>query len=172
MSTVCYELDEASKDMLMEKFPPKYPDVKYDHITVCMGGLKAYAPEPAQKVEVVGIADDGNGIEALIVRINGSPLRDDGRPWHITGSLDKSKNAPAEFDVFAKPGKEKEKPYKPAASNGLLAQVLDENGLPKTPKNPNWKVTMLDKPLEIKTQPKVQYEIAELNKMKELGMSI
>ncbi len=170
MSTVCYEIDKESKAMLMEKFPPKYPEAKYDHITVCVGGLDAVPPEAAEKVEVVGIADDGNGIEVLIVNVNNFSTRKDGKPWHITASYDSSKLAPAAFDVYAKPGKEKEKPYRPATSNGFLAQVLDENGQPKVTDNPNWKVKMFDKPIEIITHPKVQYDVMELKKMQEMGM--
>ncbi|MBQ8750601.1 MAG: hypothetical protein IJZ30_03065 [Alphaproteobacteria bacterium] len=172
MSTVCYEIDKDSKAMLMEKFPPKYPEVKYDHVTICMGGLEAQTPEPAEKVEVVGIADDGNGIEALIVKVNDLAVRNDGKPWHITASYDTSKLAPAEFDVFAKPGKEKAKPYKPVTSNGFLAQVLDKDGQPKVTDNPNWKVKMFDKPIKIQTHPKVQYDVLELKKIQEMGMSI
>lgn len=37
MSTICYELDKDAKAMLIEKFPPKYPEVRYDHVTICMG---------------------------------------------------------------------------------------------------------------------------------------
>lgn len=172
MSTVCYEIDKDSKAMLMEKFPPKYPEAKYDHITICMGGLGAPLPEPAEKVEVVGIADDGNGLEALIVKVNDSATRKDGKVWHVTASYDPSKLAPAAFDVFAKPGKEKEKPYKPATSNGFLAQVLDKDGQPKATGNPNWTVKMFDKPIQIQTHPKVQYDVMELSKMKANGMSI
>ena len=68
MSTVCYEIDKESKAMLMEKFPPKYPEAKYDHITVCMGGLNAVPPESAEKIEVVGVADDGNGIIHSLIK--------------------------------------------------------------------------------------------------------
>lgn len=170
MSTVCYEIDKESKAMLMKMFPPKYPEEKYDHITVCMGGLYAIPPKPAKKVEVVGIADDGNGIEVLIVKINGSPTRNDGKSWHITASYDSSKLAPASFDVFAKPGKEKEKPYKPVTSNGFLTQILDKNGTPKATTNPNWKIKIFDKPIEIATHPKIQYDAMELKKMQEMGI--
>ena len=172
MSTVCYEIDKDSKAMLMEKFPPKYPVAKYDHITICMGGIDAQTPEPAEKIEVVGIADDGNGIETLIVNVNGCAIRKDGKAWHITASFNPSKNAPATFDVFAKPGKEKEKPYKPVTSNGFLTQVLDKDGQPKATDNPNWKVKMFDKPIQIQTHPKVQYDIMELKKLQEMGKSI
>ncbi len=172
MSTICYEIDKSSKAMLMEKFPPKYPEVKYDHITICMGGLEAQTPEPAEMVEVVGIADDGNGIEALIVKVNDCAVRKDGKVWHITASYDPSKLAPAEFDVFAKPGKAKTKPYKPVTSNGFLTQVLDKDGQPKATANPNWTVKMFDKPILIQTHPKVQYDVMELKKLQEMGISI
>lgn len=179
MSTICYKIDEASKAMLMEKFPKKYPDPTpkeaYDHVTISMGGIGAPLPEPAEKVEVVGIADDGNGIEALIVKVNDSATRKDGRVWHITASYDSSKLAPAAFDVFAKPGKEKEKNYKPVTSNGFLAQVLDKDGQPKATGNPNWTVKMFDKPIQIQTHPYVDYSKDEKTKMmmmKANGMSI
>ncbi|MCM1322660.1 MAG: hypothetical protein NC218_00565 [Acetobacter sp.] len=166
MSTICYELDTESKNKLMEIFPPKYPMVKYDHITISMGGIDAKLPEPAESVEVVGIADDGNGLEALIVRVNGMAVRPiDQKPWHITASFDPSKNAPAAFDIFAKSGLEKEKPYKPVTSNGLLANVLDDKGQPKNIDNPNWKVMMFDEPIQIKTHPKVQFSVMELSKL-------
>lgn len=172
MSTICYELDKESKAMLMAKFPPKYPDVRYDHVTIKMGGLGAKVPEPAQKVEVVGIADDGNGIEAFIVRVDGTPMRKDGRAWHITASFDSSKNAPAVFDIFSKPEEQTAKPYKPVTSNGFLAQVLDETGKPKAMNHPDWKVQVFDKPILVQTHPTVQYKTAELRKMKEMGMLI
>ena len=57
MSTICYEIDKVSKAMLMEKFSPKYPEAKYDHITICMGGLEAQTPEPAEMVEVVEVTE-------------------------------------------------------------------------------------------------------------------
>ena len=172
MSTICYELDKESKSMLMTKFPPKYPEVRYDHITIQMGGLGAKVPDPAQKVEVVGIANDGNGIEAFIVRVNGTPMRQDGRPWHITASFDSSKKAPASFDIFAESGHGEEKPYRPVTSNGFLSQVLDVNGNLKAINNPQWKVNMFDQPIQIQTHPTVQYKAAELKKMQELGISI
>ena len=171
MSTICYELDKDAKALLIEKFPPKYPEVRYDHVTICMGKIDAQTPEPAEKVEIVGIANDGNGIEAFIVNVNDGAIRQDGMAWHITASFDPSKNAPASFDVFAKPGNKTEKPYKPVTSNGFLAQVLDKNGQPKATNNPNWKVKMFDKPIQIKTHPKVQYSIMELKKLQEMGKS-
>lgn len=172
MSTICYELDAESKSKLMEMFPPKYPVAKYDHVTIAMGNIDSKQPEPAQSVEVVGIANDGNGIEVLIVHVDGAAVRPkDQKPWHITASFDPSKNAPAAFDVFAKPGKEKEKPYKPVTSNGFLANALDDKGLPKAVNNPNWTVTMFDKPIQIKTHPKVQFDAMELSKMHGNGLS-
>ncbi len=166
MSTICYELEEESKKELLEKFPPKYPVFKYDHVTIEMGGIDAKLPESAHSVEVVGIADDGHGLEALIVHVNGSALRPkDQKPWHITASFDPSKLAPAEFDVFAKPGQQKEKPYKPVTSNGFLAKVLDKEGCLQRIDNPNWKVKMFDKPIEIKTRPAVQLSPIELSKL-------
>ncbi len=172
MSTICYELDIGSKKELMKKFPPKYPVAKYDHITIAMGGIGAKQPDPAETVEVVGVADDGNGIEVLIVHVNGSAVRpQDQKPWHITASFDPSKNAPASFDVFAKPGREKEKPYKPVTANGFLMNVLDDKGQPKKVDNQNWKVTMFNEPIFITTHPKVQFDVMELNKINGMNLT-
>lgn len=39
-------------------------------------------------IEVVGYADDGRGLEALLVAVDGNTKREDGENYHITLSLD------------------------------------------------------------------------------------
>ena len=67
-----------------------YPDAIADHVT-----LKAHAegeplPDPVEGA-IVGHADDGDGLEAMVVTIDGKTGRPDGSVFHITWSLDKAK---------------------------------------------------------------------------------
>jgi hypothetical protein len=43
--------------------------------------------------EVVGAADDQAGVQALVVRLDGSTDRPDGSTWHITWSLGPGRRA-------------------------------------------------------------------------------
>lgn len=83
-------LDSKSRRELAKRFPPKYPELLGHHTTVKFGVPKdAPKPRPA-KVEVVGYADDGEGLEALVVAVDGKVNRPDGSLYHITWSLDRS----------------------------------------------------------------------------------
>ena len=166
MSYSCYKLDAESKENLMRLFPPKYPAVRYDHLTISMLTGKAPCPKPAESVEVVGVADDGNGIQALIAKVNGSIRRTDGSIWHITASFDPEKKAPAIFDTLSAPGAQTEKNYRPVTSNGFLKQVVDENNQIRSGINPAWSVRFFNEPIPVKTKPLIQLNRAELERMK------
>lgn len=57
-----------------------------DHVTLGRAGT---APEPwAVSAEIVGRSDDEDGVEALVVSIDGTTDRPDGSTYHITWSLD------------------------------------------------------------------------------------
>jgi len=89
-----YVLDQHSRDILLKKFPPKYPDVIGHHVTVEFGVSKdADAPEEAE-IKVIGYVNDPEGLEALVVVVNGNKTRSDGKIYHITWSLDREKFAP------------------------------------------------------------------------------
>lgn len=84
-------LNPESKRELIERFPPKYPEVVGHHTTVQFGVPKdTQAPDPAS-LQIVGYADDGEGLEALVVAVDGEVRRSDGSLYHITWSLDRSK---------------------------------------------------------------------------------
>ena len=89
---IAYELDRKSRQSLAAIFPPKYPEFIGHHITYKIG-VKAKDKMPAmpKSVEVIGYADDGESIEALVVAINGKTQRPDGKAYHITWSLDRNK---------------------------------------------------------------------------------
>ena len=154
MTTLCYRLDAESKKQLMEMFPPKYPAVRYDHVTIEMGHIHSPVPKPAKKVEVIGIADDGNGIEALIVKVDDTFCRPSFKP---------EKTAQAEFDI-SEP--KKEKLYRAVTSNGFLNQVIDSKGCLKKWNNPKWHVTLFERPLLIKTHPENQLRSCEIQALK------
>ena len=59
------------------------------NITHLFGVSKDTALPEVGTVEIVGYADDGKSIEALIVAIDGSTERPDGKTYHITWSLDR-----------------------------------------------------------------------------------
>jgi hypothetical protein len=54
--------------------------------------------------EIVGRADDGAGVEAMVVSINGTTDRPDGSTYHITWSLSPGRRAKESNDVIAKLG--------------------------------------------------------------------
>ena len=87
---IAFELDEQSRNILLKTFPPKYPEVIGHHITHQFGvpeGTKL--PSDVKDVKVIGYADDGTSLEALVVDVNGSTQRPDGGTYHITWSLDR-----------------------------------------------------------------------------------
>lgn len=171
MSTIEYKISSEQKAELIKKFPPKYSKAFGDHITLKMGGIDAETPEAPDKIQIVGIVDDGNGLEAMIIKVNGELKRPDGKIFHMTWSLNPEGIASEKLDIMAKPGKEKQKPYKPIHSNGLVSRMIDENGrLLDSPDN-HWKITMFDKPIDIKVTPTVQYDAVELQKLS-LGRSV
>lgn len=95
-----YTLDNASRDALLTKFPPKYPTVIAHHITVEFPGTQV---PPDAQVKVIGYIDSGDGLEALAVSVNGSTTRADGKAFHITLSLDPTKYSPKDSnDLLSK----------------------------------------------------------------------
>ena len=89
---IAFELDKKSRRQLAKTFEPKYPEFIGHHITYKFGVPKdVKIPMTPKSIEVVGYADDGEGIEALIIAINGSTDRPDGSTYHVTWSLDREK---------------------------------------------------------------------------------
>ena len=80
-------LDEASRSKLLERFPPKHDDVIAHHVTLWGRDFSKPLPPPVT-FAVVGHSDDGRGIEALVVTVNGDTARPDGSVYHVTWSID------------------------------------------------------------------------------------
>lgn len=93
-SVIGWKLDRQQRAEMLARFPPRYPDIIADHVTL---RTKADSvPLPDQVVaEIVGRADDEDSLECLVVTINGTSDRPDGSIFHITWSLDKAKGREA-----------------------------------------------------------------------------
>lgn len=97
-----FELDKKSRRALLSQFPPQFPDVIAHHITYKFGVSEDAVPNQPKSAEIVGYARD-DSLEAYVVAINGSITRPDGKVYHITWSLDRSRGR------------------KPVQSNNLIA---------------------------------------------------
>lgn len=97
-----YVLTEETREGLLELYPPKYDKVIAEHITVDFGVPEGTALPEGDWIKVIGEADSKDGLQALVVSVDGDYRRPDGKVYHITWSLDPDK-------------------YKPADSNELIA---------------------------------------------------
>ena len=85
-----WKLDSGDRERLLARFPPLFPNVVADHVTLRTGTDHATPLPRQQHAEVVGQIDDGRGVQALVVRIDGATARPDGSTYHITWSLDQA----------------------------------------------------------------------------------
>ena len=91
----CYELTPSSHRDILNQFTPKFPDVIAHHITIEFG-VPEGTPIPSRPamVKVVGYAcDDAKHVEALLVEVDGTTKRPDGKLYHITLSINRAKGA-------------------------------------------------------------------------------
>lgn len=100
---VGWAVDEGERPALLARFPPRYANVVADHVTLAFGDRQARLPSETRG-EIVGEADDGRGVQALVVRIGGTTDRPDGSTFHITWSLADGRRAKESNDVIASRG--------------------------------------------------------------------
>ena len=99
-----WKLDPPDRDRMLARFLPHWPIIVADHVTL-QSGDDDNLPLPRETMgELVGIADDGAGVEALVVRIGGTTDRPDGSTYHITWSLAPGRHAIESNDVLARAG--------------------------------------------------------------------
>ena len=89
-SVIGWKLDRQQRDELLRRFPPRYADADADHVTLKTNAQNEPLPDPVEAA-IVGHADDGDSLEAMVVTIDGKTGRPDGSVFHITWSLDKAK---------------------------------------------------------------------------------
>jgi hypothetical protein len=103
-SVIGWKLDREQRKELLQQFPTRYANVVADHVTL-KTKASAHAPLPDETIgEIVGRADDGKGVEAMVVRIAGTTDRPDGSTYHITWSLADGRRAKESNDVIAAHG--------------------------------------------------------------------
>ena len=98
-----WKLDRDQRRELLQQFPPAYANVDADHVTLRRAHPDEALPEEVE-AEIVGRADDGAGVEAMVVRLDGSTDRPDGSTYHITWSLGPGRAARESNDVIAAHG--------------------------------------------------------------------
>ncbi len=96
-------VDPDDRERLLARFPPRYAVVVAHHVTLKFGD-RAAVPPTETRGEVVGEADDGAGVQALVVRIGGTTARPDGAVFHITWSLEDGREARESNAVIAEYG--------------------------------------------------------------------
>lgn len=82
-----WKLQPKQRQALLERFPPRYTRAVADHVTL-RSRVAADAALPEEDGgEIIGRSDDGQGVEAMVVRIRGTSDRPDGVTYHVTWSL-------------------------------------------------------------------------------------
>lgn len=93
----------SERPALLARFPPRYPQIVAHHVTLKFGD-RAARPPTETAGEIVGEADDGKGVQALVVRIGGTTDRPDGSTYHITWSLGVGRAAKESNEVILRLG--------------------------------------------------------------------
>ena len=99
-----WKLDPAEREALLRRFPPRWPEVVADHVTLASRKAGPRDLPTTREGLIVGRADDGAGVEALVVEIAGTTDRPDGSTYHITWSLGPGRRAVESNDVLAARG--------------------------------------------------------------------
>lgn len=96
----CFELNQGSRERILERFPPKFSQVEAHHITYEYGVSYCVDLPPTPKIiEVVGYACD-QSLECLVVSIDGEITRTDGLIYHITLSHQPERSARESNDLL------------------------------------------------------------------------
>ncbi|MBP2299133.1 hypothetical protein [Azospirillum picis] len=95
-----WELPAEERGRLLPLFPPRYERLVADHVTQTFGAGPREPLPTATRAEVIGMADDGEGVQALVVAIDGTSDRPDGSTYHITWSLARDRRPAESNDVI------------------------------------------------------------------------
>ena len=98
-NVIGWKLDRGDRERLLERFPPRYVQSVADHVTLETEAHSKPLP-PETEARIVGRADDGQGVEAMVVALGGSTDRPDGSTFHITWSLEPGRRAKESNDVI------------------------------------------------------------------------
>ena len=93
-------LPREEREPLLALIPPHYSRVVAHHVTLKPGARKDHPLPRETSGRVVGIADDGKGVQALVVEIGGTTKRPGGSTYHITWSLGPGRKPVESNDVI------------------------------------------------------------------------
>lgn len=99
-TVIGWKLAQDDRDMLLQRFPAKYENVVADHVTLRTGATPQTPLPRKPHSRIVGRADDGKGLECLVVELDGTTDRPDGSTYHITWSLGPARRARESNDVL------------------------------------------------------------------------
>ena len=97
-------LHREDRDRLIAGFPPAYAEVVAHHVTLRSEVPQAFPLPTETEGVVLGGADDGAGVQALVVEIGGTTRRQDGSTYHITWSLGPGRRAVESNDLIRERG--------------------------------------------------------------------
>ena len=103
-TVIGWKLDRDQRKELLQQFPPKFSEVVADHVTLAARVSSGARLPSEQHGEIVGRIDDRQGVEAMVVKIDGTTDRPDGSTYHITWSLSPGRRAKESNDVIARLG--------------------------------------------------------------------
>lgn len=91
---------DALRTLMLAEFLTRYEAIASNHVTPGFGTDDAPSLPSATNGEIVGKANDGVGVQALIVRIAGTTDRGDGSQFHITWSSGNGRTSKESKDVI------------------------------------------------------------------------
>ena len=103
-SVIGWKLDRAERDALLPRFPARYAKAIADHVTLRSRVSEQAGLPPTTTGVILGRSDDGAGVEAMVVQVDGSVDRPDGSTYHITWSLEEGREARESNDVIRQHG--------------------------------------------------------------------
>jgi hypothetical protein len=96
-----WKLSPDERESLLQRFPPKYPNVVADHVTLRTGATSGTPlPREPESARIIGRADDGSSLECLVVELDGTTDRPDGSTYHLTWSLGPHRRARESNDLL------------------------------------------------------------------------
>lgn len=100
MRIIGWRLRRDDRARLLQAHPPAYERIIADHVTLDADAGHALLPKPIL-ARLIGRADDGRGVEAMVVEIVGTIRRPTGGVYHITWSLSAGRRAVESNRVIA-----------------------------------------------------------------------
>lgn len=102
--TIGWKVSAEQRPGLLAHFPPRYAETIADHVTLAADAPANVPLPPDVSALIVGQTNDGKGVQALVVAINGHIHRPDGGIYHVTWSLAPGRHAGESNAVLASLG--------------------------------------------------------------------